>query len=261
LNVLRKIKKSQALRGMQYFFRRLTPPPPHVVEIETTTFCNLKCHYCPNYTVGRPPHLMEERTFYKIIDSLKQQHFTGMISPHFYGEPLTDSRLESFLQYVHVNLPFATIKLYTNGELLTVPRYLALKSAGVSSFLISQHTESPSDTIKHTLSYIKDHHPDLFTVDYVDHFNNHTMKWNRGGLVNITPVKIYYCNLVNQMTFDYLGNAVLCCNDYLSTHVFGNINDKGTYQIWNDKKYIKVRSLIANGFLPYEICKICTGTL
>lgn len=248
-------------RKVHYLFRNLFPAPLRAVEIETTTICNRKCHYCPNYTVGRPPRLMEEKTFFKIIDSLKRHNFTGRISPHFYGEPLTDSRLESFLQYVHVNLPKAAIKLFTNGELLTVARYLALKKAGVSMFRISQHTECPSDTVKHTLAYIKEHHPDLFTVEHINYFSDHSMKLNRGGLVAITPVRMRYCTYVDQLTFDYLGNAVLCCNDYHSSHIFGNINDKDTHQIWNDKEYIKARSLIANGFWPYEICKICAGAL
>jgi hypothetical protein len=61
------------------------------------------------------------------------------------------------------------------------------------------------------------------------------------------------------MTFDYLGNAVLCCNDYNSSVVFGNIKDKDTHEIWHDKTYVKIRNMIGNGFWPYDICKVCAG--
>ena len=247
------------VRKLNYFFRMVFPLPLQAVEIETTTICNRKCRYCPNYTVGRPHRLMEDKIFYRIIDSLKKHGFTGRISPHFYGEPLTDSRLESFLTYIHANLPMATIKLFTNGEMLTVERYLALKHAGVNVFRISQHTQYPSKTISDTLSYIKKYHADLYTVEYVDYYNDHSKKINRGGLVDVKAGKMQRCIFIDQLTFDYMGNAVLCCNDYNSSLIFGNINEKDTHQIWFDKDYLLMRNLIANGFWPYDICKVCVG--
>lgn len=33
------------------------------VEIETISICNRKCHYCPNYTVGRLEKIMDENFF------------------------------------------------------------------------------------------------------------------------------------------------------------------------------------------------------
>jgi 8-amino-3,8-dideoxy-alpha-D-manno-octulosonate transaminase len=246
-------------RKLNYAFRSIIPAPLQDVEIETTTICNRKCNYCPNYTVGRPSERMDEKTFYRIIDSLKKYGFKGRVSPHFYGEPLTDNRLASFIHYVHTNLPSAFIKLYTNGELLTVERYLELKRAGVNMFRISQHTEHPSKTVSDTISYVRENHPELFSVSYADRFNNHFSKLNRGGLVDVITETKHTCCYVYQMTFDYLGNAVLCCNDYNSSVVFGNIKDKDTHEIWHDKTYVKIRNMIGNGFWPYDICKVCAG--
>ncbi len=257
MNILSQIRSNWVLRKVNYFFRSVVPLPLTAVEIETTTICNRKCSYCPNYTVGRPPRLMEENTFYKIIDSLKKYNFQGRISPHFYGEPLTDSRLEMFIRYAHTNLPKATIKLFTNGDLLTVERYLALKQAGVSVFRISQHSKDPSALIMNTLSVIKQNHPDLYTVEYLDYFNDHSRKLNRGGLVDVRAGTRHYCVYIDQLTFDYRGDAILCCNDYNASIVFGNIHDKDTNALWHDKRYLKARNMIYNGFWPYEICRIC----
>lgn len=42
--------------------------------------------------------------------------------------------------------------------------------------------------------------------------------------------------------FDYRGDAVICCNDYLSKNSYGNINDKSLCDIWNDKIYRRTRN-------------------
>src|SRR6185369_4543838 len=94
------------------------------VFIETTSICNLRCPYCPNSTVGRDQEFMEEATFYRIIDSLKEYdgNYTGLIAPHFYGEPLIDNRLETFVSYIRKVHPHSNIIIYTNGELLSIAR-------------------------------------------------------------------------------------------------------------------------------------------
>jgi len=86
--------------------------------------------------VPRFKELMTEDTFYKIIDSVRdyKESFDGIVAPHLYGEPLLDQRLEKFIEYSKTRLPRAKIHLYTNGETLTVERYLALKYAGTDVF-------------------------------------------------------------------------------------------------------------------------------
>jgi radical SAM protein with 4Fe4S-binding SPASM domain len=247
-------------RAARLVYRSILPLPLQVVEIETTTVCNRACHYCPNYTVGRPHRYMEENTFVKIIDSLKRHGFTGRISPHFYGEPLMDSRIVSLIEYTHKSIPKAKIKLFTNGDLLTVEKYLVLKRAGVELFIISQHSPMPSDAIKDTLSYIRMNHPELYTVENEDYYHTND-KFNRGGLVDVKPEKRKYCFVVNQLVFDYLGNAVLCCNDYNSSHIFGNINNKDVHEIWYDKQFVRARNMIQSGFWHYDICRKCVGEM
>ncbi len=235
------------------------------IQIETTSICNLRCPYCPNATVGRPAAYMQADTFYKIIDSLRDfnSSYSGSIAPHFYGEPLIDKRMEDFISYARKTFPKAYLEIYTNGELLTVDRYLSLKEAGVDIFKISQHTEMPSQILSHTLSYIKQNHPELFTVDFKIFYNTPN-KLNRGGLVSESGVseevlkKVGSCSFAHRvMTFDYHGNALLCCNDYLSRCSFGNISESSISEIWNSSRYKKVRNLVVLGFLPVGLCRAC----
>lgn len=237
------------------------------IQIETTSICNLSCEYCPNSTVGREHAFMEPEMFYKIIDSLQEYlpGYSGTLSPHFYGEPLIDKRLELFIAYSRKKLPGSVIELYTNGELLTIDRYLALKYSGVDLFKISQHTELPSKVIEDTLTYIQHNHPELLTIEY-NIFRDVKIKMNRGGLVKTEEMPLELmrrctgCGVAHRViTFDHKGNAVLCCNDYLSKHTFGNILSKSIKDIWEGVGYQRARNLLMFGYMPFDMCKVCCG--
>jgi 8-amino-3,8-dideoxy-alpha-D-manno-octulosonate transaminase len=236
-----------------------------IVSIETTSICNLNCHYCPNSTVGRDNEFMKESTFYNIVDSLKEynNNYTGEIYPHFYGEPLLDTRLESFVMYVKKQHPLSIVKIYTNGELLSIERYYTLKEAGVDQFVISQHTDKPSNNILKLYNYTIEKSIKVDDIVYNETYKQKIF-FNRGGLVDTEPhtanrlSQMVHCTGVhNQMTFDYKGNAVLCCQDYLSNHTYGNIDKQSISEIWNNSVYMRTRNLILFGFLPLKICRTC----
>jgi MoaA/NifB/PqqE/SkfB family radical SAM enzyme len=238
--------------------------PPDAVEIETTTICNRKCVYCPNSKISRPQTSMDKATFKKIIDSLAEIGFSGRISPHFYGEPLMDERLPELIKYTRGKLPKAHIKLFSNGDLLTVEKYKELCDTGINVFRVSQHSLMPSNIIKETLKYAEENKGAKieylnYYSEYFEYKNKNNILMNRGGLINIQARHKSTCFFVNQLTFDYAGNAVLCCNDYLSSVRFGNIKTSSVKDIWYDINYVKARRNIINGKWVFEICKKCSN--
>jgi len=177
--------------------------------------------------VPRFKELMTEDTFYKIIDSVRdyKESFDGIVAPHLYGEPLLDQRLEKFIEYSKTRLPRAKIHLYTNGETLTVERYLALKYAGTDVFHVSIHRPESQPDILHVLSTIGAQYPELFSVVCNTPYNAEYLM-NRGGLVQVNELPVLdtqfgRCLCYKDLVFDVRGNAVLCCNDYLGKHLFG----------------------------------------
>lgn len=229
------------------------------VEIETTTICNRKCDYCPNSNIGRPAGYMNEKLFCKIIDELSTLGYSGRISPHFYGEPLMDKRIVRFIRYMREKLPKAYIKLFTNGDLLTYDLFNELSDAGVNVFRIAQHSEKPSETLVDTLSKL-DKDVKTKKIEYIIYYNNNSKLMNRGGLINIEKhnlIKKMYCELASGITIDYLGNCVLCCNDYHSRYAFGNLENESIIEVWNKNEYKIIRSKIECGIWPYEICRVC----
>jgi len=235
------------------------------IGIETTTICNMSCSYCPNSSVGRPAAYMAEETFHAIIDSVATSlpHYSGSISPHFYGEPLVDERLESLIRYARKRLPDASIQLFTNGTLLTVQRFCHLVEAGVDKLVISQHTPHPAPDLVATLQAIRRDYPDHAEIEYFDQFHSN-LKMNRGGLLASGQGKqqqFYRCNQYKALIFDVTGTAVLCCNDYLSGTTFGNIQHASALDIWNSYSYRRIRNLLYYSYFPLPICRNCAFLL
>lgn len=229
--------------------------------IETTTVCNMSCPYCPNSTIGRPASYMPDTTFYKIIDSTADfsPNYSGSISPHFYGEPLIDNRLELFVRYAKKRLPQASVQLFTNGVLLDLERFLTLVEAGVDKFVISQHTAEPLPSLINTLKAINTNYPDHAQIEYFDQYHANT-KMNRGGLLpgnKPTSAQFYRCNQYKALCFDVTGTAVLCCNDYLSSETFGSIQHYSVQEIWTNAKYRRIRNLLHYSYFPLPICQNC----
>lgn len=229
------------------------------VEIETTSICNRTCTYCPNSTHKRKSGYMEENLFYKIVDELAAIKFKGRFSPHFYGEPLYDTRIVQLLAYTRKKLPNVLIKLFTNGDLLTYDSFKELIEAGVDVFRISQHDEAPS---KNILDIYKRLDSDTINrrIEFLKYFDNEELLMNRGGLIEVKKnVEMLFCFFAEGITIDYEGNMLLCCQDYMSKNIFGNLKTEKIVDIWNKDHYKILRDQIICGIWPVDICKSCTG--
>jgi GTP 3',8-cyclase len=173
--------------------------------------------------------------------------------------------LPQLIQYTKGVLPTAQIMLFTNGDLLTLEKYIQLSDCGVDVFRVSQHSLNPQRNVLDVVSYAKEINgkPVSIANYYAEFYNNdnaNNMLGNRGGLVaGISEKQKSFCFYVNQMTFDYKGNAVLCCNDYQSSTVFGNITDKSVKDIWLSQDYVAARRKIMGGEWMYDICRKCNS--
>jgi len=91
-------------------------PPPTFAAIETTMFCNLKCHFCIQYQDGttvRGPH-MEPETFERVSEVLFP-HIESF-QPSVSGEPLMSKGLDRVLERAR-DYGIRT-EYYCNGTLL-----------------------------------------------------------------------------------------------------------------------------------------------
>lgn len=225
------------------------------VEIETITTCNRKCPNCPNAYSKREDALMDNDLYKKIIDELVEIKFCGRISPHFYGEPLLDKRLPSLISYARRKLPFAHIRIFTNGDFLTKEMFDRLIENGVDDFCVTQYSKSMPKTMKQLFSQLdtKDKKKVLYRVI------GEIKLSSRGGLVPLKNFeKLESCDFPSStVIIDYKGRVIFCCDDYLSKYAFGNVSSEKLIDIWNKEEYRKIRRNLLKGIFDLDICKNC----
>ncbi|HLC81067.1 MAG TPA: SPASM domain-containing protein [Candidatus Nanoarchaeia archaeon] len=257
----------------------------HSVNIETMTQCNRRCSYCPNSIFDRslPKNnkLMDESLFKKIIDDLAEMKYVGEIVPSFYGEPMMDQRLAQLMAYAHQKLPQSRLKIISNGDFLTVSKYQELVRAGVQEFLITQHSKeigkNMCDLFQHFgIAYYENKQVTAFKraeekVQFT--YRKLNFYYNRGGLLNLkeissptsttpgletNPLPVCY-RYSNPLVFDYKGDVPLCCQDYNTTVMFGNVKELPVKEIWNKPSFKLMREQLRNREYKLPICKDCVG--
>jgi len=225
-------------------------------NIETYAFCNRKCDFCFNseHLPDRDKGIMKEGLYFKIIDELASINYAGRISPHFYGEPLLDKRLTKFVSYARESCPNAYIRFGTNGDFLTRDLLFELVDSGVSRVLITNY----DDIEKENLIKLSQEFSDYVVLrSYKD-----IRLVNRAGAIfdkenpNIDKPCL---RPSSQLVVNWKGNVLLCCNDYYEQHIFGNVNDKTTFEIWKSKEFKKYRKLLKKqgGRRQIDICRNC----
>jgi radical SAM protein with 4Fe4S-binding SPASM domain len=244
-------------RQIHYLFRYGTTDFFEEIELEINTSCNRRCPYCPNSIFDRGlienEKLMSIEVFQKVVNELSDIGYDGIISPHRYGEPLLDKRLPDLIRYTKDHLPDARIVLYSNGDFLDKKSYQVLSDSGISMFLITQHGKTMPYGIRELLG-------SELNVPIV--FNELEELTNRGGLINVSPAKREVrpiCSWTESVTIDYAGNVVLCCNDYNSSIIFGNVGEEDLLHIWNNPKYKRLRKELQKGLYDLPLCQKCVG--
>lgn len=93
---------------------------PKYLSIQTTSFCNAKCIFCPIDELKHlfPPRAMDEALFRKIIDECSFYRGIERIILYLNNEPLTDINIVDRINYAKSIVPWASVHILTNGLLL-----------------------------------------------------------------------------------------------------------------------------------------------
>ena len=234
------------------------------VTIDTTTYCNLRCKFCPNskYTRGllKNKKNMEINLYKKIIDDLSQLNYRGKILPFFYGEPLSDNRLPDLILYTRKKLPKSKIQVNSNGFLMTISLYKKLIKNGVDIFHVTQYSNKMPPNMKKLFDYLKTRPKKENKISYRKFAEDFAL-YNRGGNIDIPKKwgKPFCTYPTTFLTIDVDGNVILCCNDYQSSVKFGNLKKETIMEVWEKPFYKKVRRNIRRNIFFLPVCKKCVG--
>lgn len=226
------------------------------VNIETTTFCNRKCDYCPNKDYETPKDLMDEKIFKRIISELKRIKYEGVIAYHFFNEPLFDKRIYDFVKYTKNEVPNAIQLLVTNGDYLDLEKAELLQKNGIDKFLITVHDKDPQKNLER-LNPVKS----ILKEKAVIQSSYDLVMNNRGGTVDVSKYEKIEnnkrCLQTQVIVFTKDGDAVICCNNFGREPLVGNIMEKSITEIWNGKEYKNIRKSLIKNKPILKVCKDC----
>ena len=113
-----------------------------LIEIETFSFCNRKCWFCPNSFVDRISEnkIMKEETYLNLIDQLAEIDYDGELTYSRYNEPLSQKNLIiKRIKQAREKLPKAVLRTNTNGDYLNRQYIEDLIDAGLNQLWIQQY--------------------------------------------------------------------------------------------------------------------------
>jgi len=124
--LLKKINQLVVKYGKDLF------PLFNCINIETTSWCNMNCSFCPSIYLNREKRNMTNELFIKIIKELKDMQYNGEIRLHQSNEPLTDKYIISKVRFVKSMIPKATVGMHSNTLLMTYETLEKLYKSGLN---------------------------------------------------------------------------------------------------------------------------------
>lgn len=270
----------------------------NTINIETTSWCNFKCFFCPNSFLNRSKNLMNDMLFRKIIDELVDMGYKGEIRLHQSNEPLTDLNICSKVEYIRKNLK-SNVGFYSNGSLLSLEKLeklydVGLNFLGVEAYISEQQFEIYKKKFekfsknKNVILHCQDKNggysyanlktrfktDDLFITlsrRYVKRNNEIFFDYNSVKVTSrcgIIPSKLKCKENIcvrpfRKLQINWNGYVNLCCEEWLYGAIMGDLNKNSIVDIWNGKKFFKYRQLLQysnRSMYPCNVCNFSGGT-
>jgi len=266
-----------------------------LIEIETFSYCNRKCWFCPNSFIDRlsDNKIMLEETYLDLLQQLQEIDFSGELTYSRYNEPL--SKRELFIKRVRQarpKLPKAILRTNTNGDYVTRDYIEELSDSGLDQLWIQQYlgndekynhekmraqaqkkiaklnipariiTDIPGCKLEYDLSY----------RDMTIHIRSRNFELDgssRGDVIDIANdyTRTQRCmQPYNNMYIDYNGSVMICCalrSDVpgQESGIVGHINDGKLWDIYASEKYTPWREHHKTNGAKEGFCKSCRDSL
>lgn len=257
-----------------------------LIEIETFSYCNRTCWFCPNSFIDRRvehgKHVMSDEVYTDIINQLYDINYNGEISYSRYNEPLAKKEIIlKRIKEAREKLPKAILRINTNGDYLRDKQYIdELIKSGLSQLWVQQYLEN-DEKYNHAKSMqwinnkieslgVKDNaelitNIDNYKIEYniklADTFLMHIRARNfevdgssRGGTIDLNKEyqRTKRCSQpINNLYIDYNGNVMTCCavRSDIPEHadqITGNIHSQTLQDIFSSDAYNYLRNMHNN---------------
>ncbi len=262
---------------------------PKIIQFETTNNCNARCVFCPHSKMARKKGFMSDQTFEKLLSEIKQIR-PNIIICHLHGEPFMDEKIIERLELIQKNFPEPIKAISTNGSLLDNDKIDSLLKLTPLHITVSLNATNPEDhekitglnnfeIVKRNVTYLlelrkkRDFRLSISMISYSPHAYSLTKEFkkswgenaavwfydNYAGLKYPAEQRENVCtNSICTACILWNGDVSLCCKDMEGKVIFGNINEKSLYDIWNSDLAVKYHfSNINKRFDLLELCQNC----
>ena len=269
-----------------------TPPLFTRIQIQTVSWCNRSCAFCPSGKFPVPKAFMPLAVYHRIIDQLHDLNFNGRLSPYLMNESLLDKRLPELVAYARQRCPDSWIAINTNGDALSETLICRLFDAGLNCMdvnaydnpaqyqayiALAERTTAQRPDITYATGYLdptfnSDHLPRHTKILHCRDMTDWEMRFrdqleitdliNRAGNVpdapRLTEPLALGCERpFQQMYINYLGEAVLCCNDWRFEVIMGDTAESSLLEIWTNDKYRAYREQLQRRNRNMTLCASC----
>lgn len=234
------------------------------VEIETINRCNGMCSFCPVNKKDDPrvEAKMSWELFKKIIADLESLDYSGELALFSNNEPLLDERIIELHQYAREHLPKARMHMFTNGTLLTIPKFKALIPYLDELVIDNYQQELRLIRTSRDIKEYVEAHPELRKKVTIVLRKPHEVLTSRGGDAPNRKNLVSYGDETCALPFQQLiirpdGKISLCCNDPLGKCTLGDLTTQSTLDVWYGPQFQMVRRRIAEGRKHWGHCEYC----
>lgn len=263
------------------------------IEVETHSYCNRRCDYCPNAVGDRlgENRRMADDIWFLLLDNLREIGFKSNFIFTSYNEPLADKIIFQRIREARQYLPDARLMIYTNGDYLNAGCLAELAEAGLDYLHISIHTR-PGDkyseipALNHIAKIVKRmgttvHFQQLkageFIVAKVPHdkleieiraINYWQHGTDRGGLIDgftERPGRTQPCHFpFAHFHMGYAGTVVPCCHirsdsEAHRSYRYGNLRDHGSiFEIYASQLATDWRRHLISFEPKMDPCRTCS---
>lgn len=269
-----------------FFISQLTD-----VELETHSYCNRTCSFCPNSQFNRldKSQIMDEGIFKKIIDELSLLDFKGTLQLNRYNEPLALSLIFDRVAYARKQLIYANIGFHSNGDYVTKEKLKQLHESGLDFIAISRYIdfnagrheqiararELCQEYIQNLGLEAEQVNDDGALIRYLVSMGKMKVfifvgdaqnKWvDRGGILKeyANKTRVSPCsNPFRKIFIDYQGDVLPCCNlradlDRHKPYILGNVGKSTLQEIFYSKAANKIRNNLVRFGEKNGVCKTC----
>lgn len=264
------------------------------VEVETHSYCNRRCNYCPNEVGDRlgENKRMTKAHWQLILANLREIDYAQNLVLQSYNEPLADRAIVERIREAKEALPKARILIYTNGDYLDREYLDSLSQAGLDYMHVSIHTRHDgtysdvdalnliaklvrrlgypirySQMLSQQVIVARIPHPridiEVRSINYNLHGND------RAGVVTVVkkpPPRKAPCHFpFAHFYVGFNGNITPCCHvrgdlSSMSNYLYGNLDGFASiFQAWAGHTAAQWRKQLISPLIKQAPCTTCSA--